>query len=52
MPYAFVFNVPMELGLPFVAAICTESLDSERELFDNIIGEVDRAFLRMTLIDF
>ena len=40
MPYAFVFDMPMELGLPFVAAIGTERLDSKRELFDDVVGKV------------
>jgi len=51
MPYAFVFNVPMELGLPFVTTIGPERLYSKRKLLDDVVGKVYCVLLRVPLID-
>jgi len=41
--------MPMEFGLELVAVICPNFTDAKRELFDNVINEVDRACLRVFL---
>ena len=43
--------MPMEFGLELVAIIRPNFTDAKRELFDNVINEVDRACLRVFLID-
>lgn len=49
MSYAFVLDVPVELGQPFVATISTKGLDSERELLDDVVGKVHGVLLRVAL---
>ena len=51
VPNAEVFDMPMELGLELVAVICPNFTDAKRELLDNVINEVDRACLRVFLIN-
>ena len=51
MPYPFVLDVPVELRLPFVPAISTKGLDSEWELFDDVVGKVYCVLLRVALVD-
>lgn len=41
MPDAGIFDMPVELRLPFMAAISTDLLDSEREFFDDKIEEIN-----------
>jgi len=48
---AEVFDMPMEFGLELVAVICPNFTDAKRELLDNVINEVDRACLRVFLIN-
>ena len=43
--------MPVEFGLELVAVICPNLTDAKRELFDNVIDEVDRACLPVFLID-
>lgn len=47
-----VFDVPMELGLEFMAIICSDFAYTERELLDNVIDEVDRVCLSVLFVDF
>lgn len=44
--------MPMELGLELLAVISADLSDTERELFDDVIDEVDRVSLGMLLVDF
>lgn len=43
--------MPMEFGLELVAVVSSNLPNTERELFNDVINEVDRACLRMFLID-
>ncbi len=45
MPDPLVFNMPMELGLPFMTAVGAEGLDAERKFVDYIVRKVDGVFL-------
>lgn len=49
---AKIFNVPMELRLEFMAVIGSDLTDAERELFDDVIREVDGIGLSMFFVDF
>lgn len=51
MADALIFDVPVELGLELMAIIGSDFLDAERELFDDVIDEVDRVGLSMFIID-
>jgi hypothetical protein len=42
MPHAMVFDVPVELSLPFVVAIGSDRMDPEREVLHGVIEEGDR----------
>ena len=42
MTDALIFDVPMELGLELMPIVGPDFLDAERELFDDVIDEVDR----------
>ena len=42
MPYAQVFQMPLEFDLKFMAVISTDCIDAKRELGDGVINEVDR----------
>ena len=41
----------MEFGLELMAVICPHFTNTERELFNDVINEVDRACLRVFLVD-
>ena len=43
--------MPMELSLELVAVICPNFTDAKRELSDNVINGIDRACLRVFLIN-
>jgi hypothetical protein len=51
VPDTFVFDVPVELCLPLVATIRTDGVDAKRELIDDVVDEIDRALLIVSLID-
>lgn len=51
MADAIVIDVPVELGLPLVASICSDRMDSEWELVDDVVHEVDGIGLCVTRID-
>jgi len=51
MPDAEVLNMAMELRLEFMAVVRPDLADAERELFDNVVREVDCIGLGMFLID-
>ena len=36
-----IFNMPMEIGLELVAIVCPNFSNAKRELFDDVINEVD-----------
>ena len=42
--------MPVELSLPFVAAVGTDLLDAEWELFEDVIKETDRVLLGMSVV--
>ena len=46
-----VFNMPMELGLEFVAIILRDFTNAEWERFDDVVNEVNRVCLGMLLVD-
>lgn len=48
---ALVLDVPVEFGLKFVAVVGTNFADPERELFDDVIDEIDCIGLGMFLAD-
>lgn len=48
---AFVFNMPMEFGLEFVAIVSPNFANAERELLNDMINEVDRVCLRVLFVD-
>ena len=43
--------MPMELGLELVTIIRAHLSNAERELFNDVVNEVDRVCLRMFLVD-
>ena len=45
MADALILDVPVELGLELMAVVGPDFLDAERELFDDVIDEVDRVCL-------
>ena len=51
MPYAFVFDMPVKLSLPLMSSIATNRMDAEWKLLDDVVDEIDRILLRMSLID-
>ena len=52
MSDALILDIPVELSLEFVTVIGSDFLNSEWEFPDDVIDEVDRAGLRMFLINF
>src|SRR5580698_2904341 len=48
---ALIFDVPMEFGLELMAIIGPDFPDTERELGDDVIDEVDRIGLSVFVID-
>lgn len=52
VPDTQIFDVPMELGLELVAIVGSDFSDTERELVDDVIDEVDHIGLCMFFIDF
>ena len=48
---AFVFNIPMELGLELVAIVCSNFFDSKRELGDEIVEARNGVGLIVALIN-
>ena len=51
VPNPKIFNMPMELGLELVTIIRAHLANAKRELFDDVVNEVDRVCLRMFLVD-
>lgn len=51
VPDPEIFDMPMELGLEFVTIIRAHLANAKRELFDDVVNEVDRVCLRMLLVD-
>ena len=51
MTNAFVFDMPMEAGLEFMAIVGADFLDSEWKPFDYEANKIDGSRLRMTHID-
>ena len=51
MPDALVLDMPMELGLPLMPAISADRVDTEGELLDHVIDEVDRALLVVPMVN-
>lgn len=44
--------MPVELGLELMTIVCAYLLDTEGELFDDVVNEVDGAGLRVALVNF
>ena len=51
MADALIFDVPVELGLELMAIDSPDFLDPERELFDDVIDEVDCVGLCVLVVD-
>ena len=51
MPDPEILNMPVEFGLELMSIVRSNLANAKRELFDDVINEVDRACLRMFLID-
>ena len=51
MPDTLVLDMPMELGLPFMSPIRADRVNTEGELLDDVVDEVDRALLVVPLVD-
>ncbi len=52
MPDALVLDVPVELGLEFMAVVRAHLADAEREPGDHGIDEVNRVCLIVSIVDF
>lgn len=52
MSDALIFDVPVELGLELMAIVGSDFLDAERELFNDVIDEVDGVGLCVFVVDF
>jgi hypothetical protein len=48
---AFIFDVPMELGLELMAIVRPDFLDAEGKFFDDVVDKVDRIGLHVLIID-
>ncbi len=51
VPNAFVFDVPVKLGLELVPPVSSDTLHTKRERFQYMIDECDRVLLRVARID-
>lgn len=51
MADALIFDVPVELGLVLMTIVGPDFLDAERELFDDVIDEIDRIGLSVFVVD-
>jgi len=51
VPDPEVFDMPMELGLELVTIVGPHLTNAERELFDDVVNEVDGVCLRVLLVD-
>src|SRR5271169_2263018 len=51
MADSLIFDMPMELGLEFVAIISSHLSDSKGELSDDVVDKSDRVGLSMTIVD-
>ena len=51
MADALILDMPVELGLELMAVVGPDLLDAERELFDDVIDEVDRVGLCVFVVD-
>ena len=40
MSDSFVFNMPVELSLEFMAPVCANGMDPERKLLDKVINDI------------
>lgn len=47
-----IFDMPMELGLEFMAVIRAHFPNAERKLFNDMINEIDRIGLSVFFVDF
>ena len=52
IPYPFVLDMPMKLGLKLMASVYSDRMDTEREFFDHIINKLYGILLIMTRVDF
>jgi hypothetical protein len=49
---AFIFDMPVKLGLEFVTIVGAGFLDTERNFLDDMINEVDCVCLRVFSVNF
>jgi hypothetical protein len=50
--HSLVFDMPVELSVEFMAIVGPDFTDTKRELFDDVINEIDCAGLGVFLVDF
>jgi Ring hydroxylating alpha subunit (catalytic domain) len=51
MTDALIVDGPMELGLELMPVVSPDILDTKRELFDDVIDEIDRIGLSVSVVD-
>ncbi len=51
MADTLIFDMPVELGLELMPIVGPDFLDAERELFNDVIDEVDRVGLCVFVVD-
>ena len=51
MADALILDMPVELGLELMPVVGPDLLDAERELFDDVINEVDRVGVCVFVVD-
>ena len=52
MSYTLILNMPMKLGLKFMASVCPNRMDAEREFLNYIINKLNGILLIVTRVDF
>ena len=52
MPYAFIFDMPVKLGLKLMASVSSNRMDAEGKFINHIINKLNGILLIMTSIDF
>jgi hypothetical protein len=52
MPYAFIFHMPVKLGLKLMASVSSYRMDAEGKLVNHIINKLNGILLIVTRIDF
>ena len=51
MSDSLVFNMPVEVSLPFMASIRPDCVNAERKLLDDVVDEINGTLLVVLLVD-